>query len=299
MKDKKSKIIFLHFALPFCIGLFAAAVAIAQSNPVTQLILKGSDSPLAPDSEVVVTAFVESAEDVNAFSATIAYPAEMLKFRSADTANSIINFWARRPASQQAGLIAFEGGIIGEPFRGRGELVTMRFDAQAEGSGAVRFIKTQVLLADGKGTSAATLESSAQIIITAGGAPLERAATEDFAPPAITIAEIIRNPSDNAPILVFQIEERESGLRSSDVRFREWFAWGNWQEAENQAGIPQGAWQMQVRAVDNYDNEVVETLTRGDVFAKKAATWAFGVVLIAGGALAVLRRKNYIRGVKL
>lgn len=246
---------------------------------------------LRPGAEFVVAVFVESDNPVNAFSASIIYPARILDFQAADTANSIINFWARRPAQQEPGLIAFEGGIIGEPFRGRGKLVALRFTAKAEGRAAIGFLESQVLLADGRGTPAAISQNEIEIVVTAD-APIARVApTQDTVPPEITLAEIIKSPVDNAPILIFQIAERESGLAGSFARFRKWFSWDAWQEAENQIGVPYGAWQMQIRAVDNFGNEAIRTLTRQNTLIEKMVAGGFVALLaITIGVLAALRK---------
>ncbi len=289
MTNKNSKRIILHFALSFCVGLLAATTAFAQAPPV-QLWLE-APGELRPGAEVVVTAFTESAQEINAFSAAIAYPAEVLEFKSADTANSIINFWARRPAQQEPGLITFEGGIIGEPLRGRGELVALRFTARAEGRAAIRFLESQILLADGRGTPATISQGGIEIIITTDAPVVRVTPAQDTVPPEITLAEIIKSPVDNTPILIFQITERESGLAGSFVRFREWFSWAAWQEAENQIGVPHGAWQMQIRAVDNFGNEAIRTLTRENVLIEKMVAGTLITLLaITIGVLAALRK---------
>jgi hypothetical protein len=281
---------FLFFSTPII-------AVLAQTNfeqPKAEIIFEGPDGPRSPGSEISVIVFIESTADTNAFSLSITYPTEILAFRSAETANSIINFWLQRPKELKSGLITLEGGIIGKTLRGRGEIVTLRFQAKAEGRGELKITESQVLLADGKGTPVQTLAHPKEITITAG-APTELSSVKDQSKPEIPFAEIIKNPIDKADILFFQIEERESGLVVSEVRFRRWFRWSPWQAAQNQIHAPSDAWQFEIRAVDNFGNESIKTLTRKDVLAKKTAASVISFLAAAGAVISILRRKIFAK----
>jgi len=93
---------------------------------------------------------------VNAFSGKITFPVDQLEFSSIEITDSIVSFWVKGPAYDEASnIISFEGVVLDQRgFREqRGELFSIVFRSLKEGEPSIRFISGSILAHDGNGTN--------------------------------------------------------------------------------------------------------------------------------------------------
>lgn len=112
-----------------------------------------------------------SDQSMNAASATIAFPSDLLEVTSLDQGGSIIQIWVTEPNfSNTTGTINFEGIILNPGFQGgSGKLITIHFRAKAPGEAAVNFLNGSILANDGKGSSILSGLGIAQFTIQGEG----------------------------------------------------------------------------------------------------------------------------------
>lgn len=146
LKDKISKkfflIFFIFFFLSISSDVFSANINI---NPK-------SGSYRVGDS-IKVKVYVESETSINAISSNINFSKDFLYLSSISKSGSIVSFWAQDPVfSNTNGSISFDGVIL-NGFSGKnGNILTLNFKAQKEGSANVLFSDFSILANDGVGT---------------------------------------------------------------------------------------------------------------------------------------------------
>jgi hypothetical protein len=91
---------------------------------------------------------------VNASSATIQYPADLLDVVSVSKGSSIFSLWVEEPRfSSQTGTITFDGGLPNPGYVGQsGEIVSIAFRAKSTGLASIFFGDSAVRANDGLGT---------------------------------------------------------------------------------------------------------------------------------------------------
>ena len=135
----------------FSIFLTANNLVWAQSMPA-RVYFQGPAVDIAPQSEFLVSVFLDATEPVNAFDLEIAYPADKFKFLSFDNTNSVVSLWQSSPVLLPKGNIRLSGGIL-QSFSGSGGLlVKISFRALNPEDAKLSFVKSNLYLADGKGT---------------------------------------------------------------------------------------------------------------------------------------------------
>lgn len=102
-----------------------------------------------------VKVFVSSPNtSVNAVSAKVSYPKDMLDLTSISKAGSVISLWAQEPSYSNAnGTAVFEGVMLSGYNGSSGTIVTLVFKALQSGTANIKFSNAEVLANDGDGTN--------------------------------------------------------------------------------------------------------------------------------------------------
>lgn len=102
---------------------------------------------------------------INAVSAVISYPSDMLKVVSTSKDGNIISLWTEEPKTQRD-RIAFEGVILNPGFQGASGLVfRITFEAKKEGVARIGFSEGALLANDGLGTNLLTSLGSTSLTV--------------------------------------------------------------------------------------------------------------------------------------
>ena len=135
-----------------------------------KIYFKGPEGPVAPGSEVVVGVFLESTVPINAFDLEISYPKDKLEFLDSDNTGSIVNIWQNKPNVSSIGKVGFSGGIL-KAFSGKeGFLVRISFRSLSPGAPKLSFTKSNLYIANGKGTEVKASSGALSFYIEEGGA---------------------------------------------------------------------------------------------------------------------------------
>ena len=261
MKNMNIKRIVISISLFFPLLLFPASAA---DNP--RIYFETPVKQVAPGSEFTVKVLVDAPQPINAIDIDISYSEDTLELVSINSSKSFIDFWRGGSENLQSGnTINLQGGSI-EPFSGNnGEVITLKFRAKKEGQANLSFTKVNLYYADGKGTRAPTEPAPPLKVSVIEGAKIETVAledgeAEDRTPPVIETAKVASNPIDKSRLAVFHAVDNDSGIKNTEIRFRQWFSWGDWQAAINPVRLPNTAWAFQVKAYDNAGNAAEKTV---------------------------------------
>ena len=153
---KKIKISFRFQVLGFrikCLAfLFCVSLAFPLITDAAELKLSLPVSEIEVSQQFKADLFLDTEnESINAVESRIVFPEELLEVKEIRDGNSIINFWVERPKAT-GNQIIFSGIIPGGYQETRGFLLSVVFQAKAEGEGAMEIRDAKVLLNDGKGT---------------------------------------------------------------------------------------------------------------------------------------------------
>lgn len=141
----KKLILFISLFIFFANG----ATVFAVDNRV---YFQGPTSSIAPQSEFLVSVFLDAKDSVNAFDLEISYPPDKLKFLNFDNTDSIVDIWQASPSVPQNGVIRLSGAIL-EAFNGsNGLIIKLAFKASSANKAQLSFTKSNLYLADGSGT---------------------------------------------------------------------------------------------------------------------------------------------------
>lgn len=102
-----------------------------------------------------VRIMVTSPQAVNAVSATLAFPRDLVQVTSVSKIGSILNLWVEEPSfSNSAGTVSLEGVVPNPGFVGAsGPVVTVNFKVVAPGMANLKFSAGSLLANDGYGTN--------------------------------------------------------------------------------------------------------------------------------------------------
>ena len=110
----------------------------------------------APTTSVVVSQRFEASffldagdQEINAISAAVSYPTDLLRVTEIRDGNSIVNFWIDRPAVTGSGEVVFSGVIPGGYQGKQGFIFSIIFEATSTGSAAITLNDGQALINDG------------------------------------------------------------------------------------------------------------------------------------------------------
>ena len=238
--------------------------AYAENNP--QVYFQTAVNKIPPNGEFAVRVLVNASQPINAVDVGINYSPEIIELITLNNGKSIIDFWSGDSQSPPRGsVINLQGGSV-KPFSGNGgEIITLKFRAKKEGQANLTFIKANLYYADGKGTQAPTEPAGSLKITIVEGAKIEAVAfeggeAEDRTPPIIETAKVASSPIEKSRLAVFHAVDNESGIKNTEIRFRQWFSWSDWQAATNPVRLPNTAWAFQVKASDNAGNAAEKTV---------------------------------------
>ena len=217
--SKFNKLSVFSFILAF---LFSVSLALsAVKAEAAELFIEPSEIKIGIGSTFPVKIFLNSLDDkVNALQVFIKYPKSILKLKDWNNGDSIINFWIQNPALE-AGQISFQGIIPGGYQKEKGLLLTLDFEALAEGKGTIYFGESsQALLNDSEGTKASLKLGKADILISSKGPSTQFLKAEDALPPEsftpfVSSEQAIFN---GQYFLVFATQDKQSGIDYYEVQ---------------------------------------------------------------------------------
>lgn len=160
----------------------------------------------------VANVTVTSDVSMNAASASISFPQDVLSVESVQK-GSVLNFWVVEPSySNSSGNISFEGVSL-SGFQGtNGSVVTVVFRAKKAGTALVKIESNQILANDGLGTDITAVPQAAQYSIQP--AVVTKPSQKEVVPPAPAPApqDIVTERKEellDAPVLTMATKGRE------------------------------------------------------------------------------------------
>ncbi|HEY4524191.1 MAG TPA: cohesin domain-containing protein [Candidatus Paceibacterota bacterium] len=233
----------------------------------------------APDSQIVVKMMLGSQEPINALRLTWRYPAKILQPVIFNDSRSIVDIWQTRNWQETAGVIEIDGGLT-RPFSGpNGEIAEITFNIKTEGRARLELVAAEIYLADGLGTRRLLSNQAAEIVISRQAEVVKPELKIDREPPQFEFTQTVQSPTESTYLVIFQVKDWSSGLRTTHLRSRQWLNWTEWSEVTNPARLPAGVWQYQIRAVDNQDNKKIETVYLGRELVLKLAGLVLTIIV--------------------
>lgn len=149
-KKFSTKIIFsLYFSLAFAFLVFSAHIALAATINFSPV----SGSYKVGDTINVKVYVGTNSKSVNAISASIKFPSDILSLSSISKTGSVINIWAKEPSfSNTNGTASFEGVVLSGYTGNSGNAITLIFKAKASGNADLKFSTASILANDGNGS---------------------------------------------------------------------------------------------------------------------------------------------------
>lgn len=233
-------------------------------------------------------------QDINALEGKILFPAEILKLKEVRDGNSIINFWVERPTVSDA-PVSFSGIIPGGYQFPRGFILTLVFEANAEGQGVVAVDAARVLLNDGNGTQA-PLSLAPTMVRVASDVTQPAPGVEpimDTVPPELFVPVLAQDPLifDGAWFLSFATQDKGSGIDHYEIRESAWWGNGFWKTGTSPYRLlrQDPARSIFVKAVDKAGNErVVMVQPIGE------APFPYEICIVLGILLVIVSGAGYI-----
>lgn len=252
--------------LIFAIILLASVRPVLAVSP--SIYFYTQQKSFAPGSEFILSVFLKSTLFVNAVNVEIGYTPDTLQFEGSNDANSIVTIWQKRPIIARPGVIQFTGATL-KPYEGDGGILAeLRFRTRGEGEAGVSLITGNIYAADGKGTLLRAPNFFARFAVVSDAPKTEVVPPADSTPPVLT-AQLAPNPYDGSVLLVYETEDKESGIRQARFREKSWFTWSAWQPAENPVSLPPAAWSLELQAENNAGLITLKAFTRPEIWWKR------------------------------
>lgn len=241
-------------------------------------------------------------EEVNAISAEINFPTDLLVLKNIKDGNSIISFWVEKPQETSQGKVSFSGIMPGGYYEKNGYLLSLIFKAAKAGTGAIKINSSQVLKNDGIGTALAVATTPLKIGIlekeTDQGAPevpseLVYNFNLDNDEPEIFYPQISsdQNLFSGQWFLVFATQDKGSGIDHYEVKEgRENFirAESPYLLKNQQLNVP-----LAIKAVDKNGNErIMEMPAKNKPWYADKYFYGIIIVLILSTGYFIWRRKQ-------
>lgn len=266
--------------------LFLGALSVRAAAAPTFYFQTSAES-IAVNSEFLVKVLLDSDSPINAVRLTINYNASLGELLSVNNGNSIINLWHGNPDLSQTGLVTIEGGIS-KAFTGKGgEIIMLNFKAKQKGPMKIWVSKANAYLADGKGTAVSsygeyiTLDITNITSSTPVALPQSSTQPNNNSGPALSV-QVAKDPYSSANLLIFQAENKESGIKSVSMRTKDWLSWGEWQIVASPLEIKSGTWAIELRALANNGNTAEKTIYIWGEIIKKAVYPLIGLLILFG-----------------
>jgi hypothetical protein len=174
MTDKKIKINTLKFLKKHrnfsVIFILIFAFCVFSKVEAASLFISPSSGTYTVGQTFNVSVYVSSIDQaMNAVSANLNFPSDILQVTSLSKTGSIITNWVQEPNySNTNGTISLEGIVLNPGYQGyNGKILTISFKAKAIGEALISFNSSTVLANDGLGTNILTNVSSANFTIEA------------------------------------------------------------------------------------------------------------------------------------
>jgi len=147
---KINKNIAVYF-IPF---FFLALFSIGTNKAVAATInFSPSGGTYHVGDSIKIKVIIASDKSVNATSANVSFPTNILSLTSLSKSSSIVSLWAQEPVySNSNGSANFEGVILNGYTGNNGNIITLVFKAKAIGAANLKFNNASILANDGNGT---------------------------------------------------------------------------------------------------------------------------------------------------
>jgi len=262
MKKKFQISKFLFILLFF---LLAGQTALATDNP--SIYFEGPIESSIFLSDFVVNVFIDTDKPINAVDLEIFYPKDKLKFLSFDNTGSIVDIWQTTPKVLSNGNIGLTGGLF-RSFVGKGGLImSLSFRAQSSGQYKLSLAKSNIYMADGKGTkipvdiSAYTIsvKENKEIISLPVSSHSQTPFNSDKSIPELFV-EKAQSPVEGSSLIVFYATDAESGIKQTQMRTKKWWTFSSWQDVVNPVLYPNGAWSIEFKVANNTGLENIKSI---------------------------------------
>lgn len=266
------------------------AVADVQPKEPVRFYVESNAAQVAPESEIIINVYIDSATPVNAFEIELFYPQSLLKPVLLKDGNSIVDLWQKRQWEAGDGAIQLSGGMI-KPFSGkRGIIAELRFKALSEGAAQISFSGAKAYYADGSGTGAQVKTEPVKITIDSKAPLLDLQEENDTTLPVFEFLQVTKNPSNKGYLVVFQVKDKMSGVKSVLLRSIKWVNFGEWAQVSNPAEISEGVWIYQISAVDNNGNTLTKTMYITEEIVKKLLIIFLAISVLAGSFYGIIKK---------
>ena len=191
------------FALPA-----AAHAATMEVSPEFTQVREGQN--------ITLTIVTQSSESVNAVTATLSFPPDILSVTSIAKDNSAFTLWVQEPKfSNTSGTISFSGIVPDPGVSDRALVLVVNMRAKRAGTAVLRFNSAAVLANDGQGTNILTGTVPATITATPAPAPAVKPAPADSVAPSEQEEPAAIKPLFEPPVITqYQNVAREYGAVS-------------------------------------------------------------------------------------
>ncbi len=268
--------------LPFAALVFLSRsfVAFAQSAAPTLQFknITSADNPL----DVAVQVLVSAPTPANAYDVSITYPENLLQFKNISRGNSIIDIWQSGFTQPDNGEISIQGGSF-HPFQGSdGLLGTLHFRLRTSGMGFVSFDKTNIALADGKGTM---VQANAPPLLlefaypTSAASPMETTTSMASAEEVPVAGAITQNPLDPSTDLLV-ISGADANVKAVYVQTRSGLVWGDLFAAQNVFPIAKDVWEVKIYTMYQNGAADEQVIYRWNVLFASAWPYMSGALLL-------------------
>lgn len=218
---------------------------------------------------------IASDAPVNAWQGSVLLPFDVRNVQ-VSTASSISDVWQEAPTFRP-GKISFTGGKL-NGFVGDGVLFEFTV---GPGSYPLRFSpETSVYLNDGLGTKS---QAELRILNFSLSSDLSTPITEDATPPEPFTPTIYREKGffDGNPVAIFSTRDLQSGISRYEVREILEDGVIDWHIGQSPYLINSDVRMLEIKAIDYFGNERVETLKIGNFLVWEVAAILFVILLAA------------------
>ena len=268
----KTKTTFSIFYLLISTLYFLFSIFYANGANYSELRFNTPTENLITNQEFEVKLLLYTDQPLNAYAIKFMYPKNLVELIGFNDAGSIIDIWQTQPQVSQNGDISLKGGSIKPLTSGEGLITTIKFKTLTPGKGEIIFDKSNVYLANGKGTEVipGTENFSFNVIESPGGTSIEELKSVDKTPPAIEKLSVIEDPiNTNQKLLSFIVKDNISGIEKVYYQTKSWLRWSEIKPALNPTAFSTNIWAVNFRVVDNQGNISTQTIYDWPVFMKK------------------------------
>ena len=135
--------------------LISTTIVTPHAVAATLTLSSGTSATIGQTIQVPLVVSTEGNEVLNAVSAEVRFPAQLLTLQSISKTGSVMSFWAEEPTFSNSNGTASLQGIVPNPgWKGQnGNIVTLVFKVKASGTATISFSSASVLANDGLGTN--------------------------------------------------------------------------------------------------------------------------------------------------